>query len=496
MNFSSGVKIEDISDYIGVAQDCIIDKPDEKDGRLVLGGSGLVEIQAPRDGGHFNQIQTDKKEQTAKITLDDCLACSGCVTSAETVLIQQQSAAEFLAVMKSNTPGMVVIVTISPQSCVSLAHRFGMSQTQMLQKLTTYFKRFKQVKHVFDSTFALNLSLLEAQEEFVRKYKENKSLPVLASECPGWIWYAEKSVGEDILPYLSAVKSPQAVMGSLVKTYLAEKLDISPSSIYHATIMPCYDKKLEAARKEFSDKTSGVKDVDCVLASLEVEQLLAAEDISKLEDSPLDSLFPTSNESALFSPLDRGGSGGYLENVFRYAAKKLFNVEIEGDLEYKRGRNSDFQEVSLKVDGKKVLRFASAYGFRNIQKITRQIQKTKQCKYDYVEIMACPSGCLNGGGQVKLDSKDIKAQRALIGDLDKSFHERQTYGSYLQTSKFRAERTIIFSIRVITRISRDYTLSGYTVNPGARMREKYCIRRSMLSRSLKLPTEYNGDHHV
>lgn len=147
------------------------------------------------------------------------------------------------------------------------------------RKLSGFARDYLGAEFVFDTTFAREFSLIESAREFVARYKQQQQqhqqhgsmshlLPVLASSCPGWICYAEKTHGSFLLPYISAVKSPQQVMGSLVKDYVCKRvLDITPDSIYHVTIMPCFDKKLEAARNDFFNEFHQSKDVDCVLST-------------------------------------------------------------------------------------------------------------------------------------------------------------------------------------------------------------------------------------
>jgi iron only hydrogenase large subunit-like protein len=173
-------------------------------------------------------------------------------------------------------------VSISPQSRASLAAKYGIGLKTFTRKLCGYFKHKLSAEFVFDTTFSREFSLLESQREFVERYKQQKQhdkqsdestamsaakLPILSSACPGWICYAEKTHGSFILPYISSVKSPQQVMGTLIKEYLCKKLDTTPDKIYHLTVMPCYDKKLEASRKDFYNELYDTKDVDCVLST-------------------------------------------------------------------------------------------------------------------------------------------------------------------------------------------------------------------------------------
>ncbi|XP_061066024.1 cytosolic iron-sulfur assembly component 3 isoform X2 [Eubalaena glacialis] len=357
--FSGALQLTDLDDFIAPSQDCI--KPMRVDKRP---GSGAAKIHIEDDGSYF-QVSQDggtKKLERAKISLDDCLACSGCVTSAETVLITQQSHEELRKVLGANKMAApdqqrLVVISVSPQSRASLAVRFQLNPTDTARKLTAFFKKIG-AHYVFDTTFSRNFSLLESQREFVRRFRaqadSKQALPVLTSACPGWICYAEKTHGNVLLPHISTARSPQQVMGSLVKDFFSQQQHLTPDKIYHVTVMPCYDKKLEASRPDFFSQEHQTRDVDCVITTGEVFKLLEEEGVSlsELEPAPLDSL------------------------------------------------NKDLQEVTLEREGRVLLHFAAAYGFRNIQNLVQKLKRGR-CPYHYVEVMACPSGCLNGGGQLK-----------------------------------------------------------------------------------------------
>eukprot|EP00069_Balaena_mysticetus_P016053 bmy_01892T0 len=505
--FSGALQLTDLDDFIAPSQDCI--KPMRVDKRP---GSGAAKIHIEDDGSYF-QVSQDggtKKLERAKISLDDCLACSGCVTSAETVLITQQSHEELRKVLGANKMAApdqqrLVVISVSPQSRASLAVRFQLNPTDTARKLTAFFKKIG-AHYVFDTTFSRNFSLLESQREFVRRFRaqadSKQALPVLTSACPGWICYAEKTHGNVLLPHISTARSPQQVMGSLVKDFFSQQQvtgtsykmsqdcsghgptrrtvlpavpvlspppqplllgpgscttavfstqHLTPDKIYHVTVMPCYDKKLEASRPDFFSQEHQTRDVDCVITTGEVFKLLEEEGVSlsELEPAPLDSLYvapamsgAVSSSSigvlltlgslmswwaaegmrrgqALSSPFfsasasswcssvsgqeptshQGGGSGGYLEHVFRYAAQELFGIHVT-EVTYRPLRNKDLQEVTLEREGRVLLHFAAAYGFRNIQNLVQKLKRGR-CPYHYVEVMACPSGCLNGGGQLK-----------------------------------------------------------------------------------------------
>ncbi|KFQ80687.1 Cytosolic Fe-S cluster assembly factor NARFL, partial [Phoenicopterus ruber ruber] len=362
-------------------------------------GKAAAKIRIEADGSYFqiNQDGGAQKLEKAKITLNDCLACSGCITSAESVLITQQSHEELCKMLTSNKTAApsdqkLVVVSVSPQSRASLAARCKMGVLETAKKLTAFLK---SVHYVFDTTFSRNFSLLESQQEFVKRFRkqseDKKALPMLASACPGWICYAEKTHGSFIIPYISTTKSPQQVMGSLVKGHFAEQQRLTPDQIYHVTVMPCYDKKLEASRPDFFNQEFQTRDVDCVITTGEVLKLLEQEGVSlsDVDPAPLDTVVSSAAEEDPPSH-SGGGSGGYLEHVYKHAAKELFGIQVD-TIQYKPLKNKDFQEVTLEKDGVVLLQFALAYGFRNIQNFVQKLKRGKS-PYHYVEVMACPSG--------------------------------------------------------------------------------------------------------
>jgi iron only hydrogenase large subunit-like protein len=514
--FSGAVRLLDANDFIAPAQNCIApmmaakDEPEKEDAAAPSNKGTAVRIEMEDDTSvfakidlmapalakpKFDQMKMKAGKKTATISLNDCLACSGCVTSAETVLIQLQSKQELLDQMRDHAHDKAFVFTIAPQTRVSLAQHFGLTPLQTTRRLTTFLRDSLGARLVLDAACALDISLLEAREEFVQRYRHRAALqassppaattkasstttapssaaarlPVLTSECPGWICYAEKSEGEAVIPLISGVKSPQQVMGMLVKTFLArtQLATVAPTRahVYHVSVAPCYDKKLEGSRDDFFDASDGgARDVDLVLTTGELRELIVdrvgslvdvapaatldaytnvevaaaadggdggdvAMDIDDVDGSS-DSATTTAadNNVRLARAHDVGASGGYLENVFRYAAKTLFDIDVVGALPYTQGRNPDFREVTLAdpTTGAVLLRFAAAYGFRNIQNVMRKLKRGK-CPYDYVEIMACPSGCLNGGGQIRGEADgaapSIKAQKALVSTLDTLYHD-------------------------------------------------------------------------
>ncbi|XP_063377752.1 probable cytosolic Fe-S cluster assembly factor GI11683 [Cydia fagiglandana] len=425
--FSGALQLTDLDDFITPSQECIkpvkIEKPKTKTGaKIKIGADGYFDISEGRE----------QKLQKVEITLADCLACSGCITSAESVLVTRQSQEELLKVFSerkhTDSKGVtqdvsLIVISLSPQPVLSLAARYKLEPEEAASRLAGYFKKLG-ADLVLDMTVAEDLVLLEAQQEFLQRYQNQqheptaRHLPMLASSCPGWVCYAEKTHGSFILPHISTTKSPQQTMGSLVKQLLASRREVSPGEVYHVTVMPCYDKKLEASREDFYSDLTNCHDVDCVITAIELEQMLGAGELGDAPPSPLDWPWGEPPGAGLRRHVG-SGSGGYADHIFLYAAEHLFG-DTKAELVYRNLRNPDFREVTLEKDGVEVLRFAIANGFRNIQNLVQKMKRGKS-PYHYVEVMACPSGCLNGGAQVRPVAGE--SGRELVAHLEKLYRD-------------------------------------------------------------------------
>lgn len=310
---------------------------------------------------------------------------------------------------------------MSLQSIASLAAKNRLSMQETAERLAEYFHQLG-VDYIFDITLARHICLLESAREFVehRKCEEadggSKRTTMLSSTCPGFVCYAEKSQGSVLVPLLSKVKSPQQIMGLLVKNRLDHNgTRVNSSQVYHISLMPCYDKKLEASRNDNRIEAS-IPEVDCVITPVEVEKLLEAIDFLSLPRRKLDQLVPEFNQPSSDSePILQShygsGSGGYAENIFKLVAAELYGLRQREStqLSWRVIRNLDFLEVNLyengntsssESSGKALISFAILNGFRNIQNLVTRL-KRKAWKYDYVEVSACPKGCLNGGAQIR-----------------------------------------------------------------------------------------------
>lgn len=448
-----------------------------------------TEVSVEVDGSYVEKsasgdVRARNKLETAEISLNDCLACSGCVTSAESVLVGMQSIDQVTTALREQSDKLFV-ATLSPQSLASLAERLAFDAQQasvsapppqVLFFRIAFAMRELGFHAVMDSTFARHLALREHLREFFERRDAKQrgtepSLPMLASACPGWICYAEKAHAE-LLPYVARTKSPQQVAGVLAKRLVGPHLhhahrgaDVpySATSVYHVAVMPCYDKKLEASRREFEDEWSGSKEVDCVLTTGELHDLLLQRGFDPhrpvsgepgasgagdpVPDASLAALSwnldalalqPAGDLLPLFVQQPGSSSGGYLfavmHEVWRQSAAELGTPPA---LDLRVVRNADHTEFLLRrpTDGHVLFKAAQCYGFRNLQNLVRKLQRETgarpgrgpsaargrglarrgrmargadgavdealQAPYDYVEVMACPGGCVNGGGQMR-----------------------------------------------------------------------------------------------
>jgi len=422
--FSGVLQLTDLDDFITPSQDCI--KPVEVKKKVTTSKGAKIKIEA--DGSYFEETETGpKKLEKAAITLADCLACSGCITSAETVLIEQQSADQIYKIFQQKTEAIkegradapFIVFSLGLQPLLSLGQKAGLSVQDTAEKLSGFLKELG-ADLVMDTKLAEDWSILEQQRELLERYRgrvegaKPGTQTVLSSSCPGWVCYAEKTHGSWLLPHISQVKSGQQILGSVVKQFLPTKLGVDQSRVYHVTVMPCFDKKLEASREDFLEEVTNTKDVDCVITTLEIEDMLNREkkELESCGNVKLDTIIE--GYDTVLRATDGSGSGGYSDQLFRFMAKTEFS-QILDSLTYKTLKNADFKEVILEQDGKTVLKFAIANGFRNIQNLVQKL-KRKRCDYDFVEILACPSGCLNGGAQLRPEQES--SAKELINSLE------------------------------------------------------------------------------
>jgi iron-only hydrogenase group A len=265
---------------------------------------------------------------------------------------------------------------------------------------------------VLSTNFTADVTVVEEGEELLHRVKHGGALPMVTSCCPAWIKFVEHHY-PDLLGHPSSCKSPQEMLGALAKTYLAEKLGVEPSKIVSVAVMPCLAKKYEASREELGD-------VDYVISTRELGRMIKEAGIAfnNLPDGEFDSFMGTSSGAGdIF-----GTTGGVLEAVLRTFYEKLTNKKLE-KLEFEALRGIEgtvIKEAEVEVDGKK-LKVAVAHELRNARKLLDDIRAGKS-EYHAIEIMACPGGCIAGGGQPNHNSSEeiLKKRREVLYSVDKN----------------------------------------------------------------------------
>lgn len=320
-----------------------------------------------------------------------CTFCGQCVSVCPTAALTQVSnVAKVWEVLAD--PDKYVVVQTAPAIRVTLGEKFGMEPgTIVTGKMVAALRRLGFDK-VCDTDFAADVTILEEAHEFIDRLQNGGRLPILTSCCPSWVKFIEHQF-PDLLDVPSTCKSPHIMFGTLAKTYMAEKLNIDPSKIVVVSIMPCIAKKYEISRPELEHE--GQKNVDLVVTTRELADMImeAGIDFSKLPDEDFDNpLGESTGASVIF-----GTTGGVIEAALRTAYEWITGETLK-EVEFHSVRGLDgLKEASINIDGKDI-NIGVAHGLGNARKLLEEIE-SGESKYHAIEIMACPGGCIDGGGQ-------------------------------------------------------------------------------------------------
>lgn len=332
-----------------------------------------------------------------------CVLCGQCILVCPVGAIHEKddTAAVWAAL---EDPTKHVVVQVAPAVRVSIAEEMGQAPgTIAIGKLVTALRRLGFDK-VFDTDFTADLTILEEGNELLHRLKTGGTLPMLTSCSPGWIKFIEHNYPEQ-LDNLSTCKSPQQMFGALAKTYYAQQSGIDPKDIVVVSIMPCTAKKYECTRPEMN--SSGYQDVDHVLTTREFGRMLrqAGVDFAALPDGSFDNpLGISTGAAALF-----GATGGVMEAALRTVYEVVTGKEL-AKLEFESVRGLEgIKEATIDLDGLPV-KVAVANGLGNARKLMDKI-KNGEADYAFVEIMACPGGCIGGGGQPYVTKKETRMAR-------------------------------------------------------------------------------------
>lgn len=327
----------------------------------------------------------------------NCTFCGQCIQACPTGALHEKDSTEIVW-EKLRDPESYVIVQTAPAVRVALGEEFGMPiGTNVTSKMVAALQRLGFDK-VFDTNTGADFTIMEEGTEFIKRLQENDHLPMITSCSPGWVRYIEMNYPEN-LPHLSSCKSPHEMFGALLKTYYASKQKINPEKIFVVSVMPCVAKKFERQREEMKD--NGLYDVDAVLTTRELARMIKQANIEfvELEDEKFDDpMGEATGAGAIF-----GVTGGVMEAALRSISEIVTGKPLEKvEFEEVRGQKG-IKRATIKI-GDKEIKAVIASGLGNAQIIMEEI-KSGKADYQFVEIMACPGGCIMGGGQPIKSSK-------------------------------------------------------------------------------------------
>ena len=367
-----------------------------------------VAVIGANDRGFDTHISCAFEKKLAEVS---CVSCGQCINVCPTGALHEKDDTDkvFAAI---NDPEKFVVVQTAPATRVSIGEEFGGEIGEICTGKMVSALRSLGFDKVFDTNFTADLTIMEEATEFLGRYTKKEKLPLITSCSPGWIKFCEFYYPE-MLDNLSTCKSPQGMFGAVAKTYYAEKLNIDPKNVYVVSVMPCTAKKFEAGRPELA--ASGYPDIDAVLTVRELARMIRKKGLiwEALPEGEYDYPFGLgSGAGTIF-----GATGGVMEAALRTAYEVVTKKTLEGDaLDFTAVRGVEgIKEAEVNLDGA-VVKVAVASGLANAKKLLDMV-KSGEKYYDFIEIMACPGGCVNGGGQPIQPAevrnfKDVRAIRA------------------------------------------------------------------------------------
>ena len=341
-----------------------------------------------------------------------CVSCGQCIIACPTGALTEKDDTDKLLEAIAD-PTKTVVVQPAPAVRASLGEAFGYPiGTNVEGKMYAALRRLG-FDTVFDTNFSADLTIMEEAHEFLDRVQNGGVLPMITSCSPGWVRYCENYFPE-FIPNLSTCKSPQQMFGAVVKTYYAEKIGKKPEDVISVSVMPCTAKKFEKIRKDQS--AAGVFDVDITITTRELARLIEKAGIMfcDLPDEKPDSPLGTyTGAGAIF-----GATGGVMEAALRTAVWKLSGENNDAPIDFKEVRGVEGIKEATYTVGDKTVKVAVASGLANAKALLKKV-KAGEANYDFIEIMACPGGCVNGGGQIIQPASvrnftDIRAERAKV----------------------------------------------------------------------------------
>ena len=343
-----------------------------------------------------------------------CSLCGQCATVCPTGAIVERDDTDKVW-QALNDPEKVVLVQMAPSVRVALGEEMGMPVGSIVTGKMVAALRKMGFDYVFDINFGADLTIMEEGYEFIHRLKNKGVLPMITSCSPGWVNTLELKF-PGLIPHLSTAKSPQGMFGAIAKTYFAEKAKIDPAKIVTVSVMPCTAKKYEAARPELSD--SGFTDIDVVITTRELGRMMRSLDIdfANLPEEKFDSPLGSSTGAAVIF----GTTGGVMEAALRTVAEVLTGKSFD-KVDYQAVRGMEETREAVIPVGDLQVKVAVVHTLKAAQEMCKRVA-AGTADYHFIEIMACPGGCIGGGGQpVPVDfMKRLKRQEALYTADEKS----------------------------------------------------------------------------
>ncbi len=357
-----------------------------------------------------------------------CVSCGQCIAVCPTGALGEKDDTDKVWAALAD-PTKTVVVQTAPAVRASLGEAFGFEMgTDVQGKLAAALYKLG-FAHVFDTNFGADLTILEESHELLERITKGGALPMITSCSPGWIRYCEAYYPE-FIPNLSSCKSPQQMTGAMLKTYWAEKNGVDPKDIVSVSVMPCTAKKFEIGRDDQS--AAGVADVDISITTRELVKMINKAGIrfAELEDAQFESPFGSGTGAAVIF----GATGGVMEAALRTAVWKLTGEKNDSPIEFSEVRGVEGVKFAEYTAGGATVKVAVVSGLANAKALLEKV-KNKEVDVQFIEVMACPGGCVNGGGQVIVPADvrnftDIRAERAkALYNLDAKNTVRKSHES-------------------------------------------------------------------
>ncbi len=357
------------------------------------------------------------------LNMSSCINCGQCIMVCPTGALREHSSMKEVNEALLD-PETVVVVQHAPAMSVTLGEEFGLKPGTDVAGVMTAALRRMGFDRVFDTSFAADLTIMEEASELVQRVTEGGRLPMMTSCSPGWIKFVEQFY-PDFMENLSTCKSPQQMMGAIVKSFFARTEGIDPKKIFSVSVMPCTAKKFEARRPEMTQ--DGTPDIDAVLTTRELARMIRTRglDLKDLDPESADTPFGERTTAGKIF----GASGGVMEAAIRTAYHLITGEEL-GDLNVTAVRGFDgVKEAKVDVNGMTV-GVAVASGLENAAKLLDQVKQGRDDLH-FIEVMTCPGGCIAGGGQpIGTDLDRVRARMQGLYKLDRDAPERTSHGNH------------------------------------------------------------------